>query len=217
MNIILFIPEMIGIAAFAVSGAVTGIRKKFDLFGILALGAITALGGGVTRDILLGHLPPRMFHNYRYLTLTAIVSAIVFLSYKLNTRKREGQGILNKALVSKTTLALINIFDAIGLATFTITGCGYAIEAGFGNNFFLVVFLGTMTGVGGGVLRDILSASVPLIFRKEVYATASIAGGIAYFLLYNSISQTYAVIIGASIILIIRFTAIFFRWGLPKA
>ena len=215
--IILYITEMIGIIAFAVSGAITGIKNKFDLFGVLILGSATALGGGLIRDVLLGYFPPRMFQNYWYLSVASIVSTIVFLFFIFSNKKSKTQKYVKNPLVSKITQQVFTISDALGLAAFTVIGCGYAIESGFDDNAFFVIFLGTLTGVGGGVLRDLLSVNVPIIFTKQIYATASIAGGIIYYFVYNLNNHTASIIAGGVIILIIRYLAAYFNWNLPKA
>ncbi len=204
-----FIFEIIGTAAFAVTGVITALEKKLDVFGALVLGTVTAIGGGMVRDIILGYLPPAAFRNSDY-AVTAIVTSIsVFvLAYFLGERIKEHFDIYSQ---------IINVFDSIGLAVFVVGGVNNAIACGFGENMFLSVFVGVMTGVGGGVLRDIMAGRVPKILRKRVYALAAIIGAIIYYtLLYYSLCSTAAaVLIGSGSILIIRILATVFHWNLP--
>ena len=113
----------------------------------------------------------------------------------------------------------MNIFDAIGLGIFTITGIQATVNVGFGGNFFLIICLGVITGIGGGILRDIMSREIPLVLHKQVYALASICGGTFYYFLYQqmNIDYTYAALLGIGIVVTIRLFAAYFRWDLPKA
>ncbi len=204
------VTEYVGIIAFAVSGAVVAIRHGMDVFGVVFLGIVTALGGGTVRDLLLGAVPPHFFTNYRALLLCTIVSLIVFLLeyYRHGTR----QGRLWRRLERVTDLC-----DALGLAAFTLSGVQTAIETGFGDNGFMCVFLGMTTGIGGGILRDILTQSVPTVFRKRVYAVASILGGLLYWgtcRLWGH-PEVFSPI-AMALIVAIRVLAMIFRWSLPR-
>lgn len=191
--------EIIGTIAFAVSGAMMGIEKKMDIFGVIVLGMTTAVGGGIIRDLLIGVVPPMAFQQPIY-ALTAIgVSVIVFLPF---VRKHVD-------LSSRWML----ITDSLGLGIFTVIG----VQAGASfQNPFLSVFLGTVTGVGGGVLRDVLAKDQPFIFIKYFYATASIIGAILATVLWN-INSDVAMVFGATVVVILRILAAKFRWHLPKA
>lgn len=209
INDIIFVLEIIGIIAFAITGVITALEKKFDIFGALVLGVVTSVGGGILRDMILGYLPPAAFRNSVYAVTAIITSLAVFwLAYFLGARIKKHYDIYSQ---------VINIFDSLGLSVFVVGGVNTAIACGFGDNMFLSVFVGTLTGVGGGVMRDIMAGRVPKILRKRVYALAAIIGAVIYYLLitYNICSSTWAVIIGAGSVLIIRILATIFHWNLP--
>ncbi len=206
---IIFALEIIGIVAFAITGVITALEKKFDIFGALVLGVVTSVGGGILRDMILGYLPPAAFRNSVYAVTALITSLAVFvIAYFLGVRIKKHFDVYSQ---------IINIFDSLGLSVFVVGGVNAAIACGFGDNMFLSVFVGTLTGVGGGVMRDIMAGRVPKILRKRVYALAAIIGAIIYYLLitHNICSSTWAIIIGAGSVLIIRILATVFRWNLP--
>ena len=148
-----FIAEIIGTVAFALSGAMTALRYKLDLFGVVLLAVTTALGGGVVRDLLLGRIPPVMFRDYRYLLCAAITALAVFLIVRFANRSyHRHEEKLN---------ALNNVFDAIGLGAFAVVGIEAGRAAGYGDNGFFLVFLGLMTCIGGGIMRDLFVARMP--------------------------------------------------------
>ena len=201
--------ELIGTLAFAASGAMLAIDRHLDLLGVIVLGVTTALGGGTIRDILLGILPPRMFSSYAYVAAAAAVSVIIFLTEALLrdrfSRRREIVG------------RVMNLFDAIGLGIFTVIGIQASIENGFGQNAFLSLFFGVLTGVGGGVLRDIMSRSTPVVLCKHIYAVASIAGGLLYYLCYYfGWNSGLPVLLSVLLVVVIRLLAAHLRWDLPK-
>lgn len=206
---IIFGLEIIGIIAFAITGVITALEKKFDIFGALVLGTVTSVGGGIVRDMILGYLPPAAFRDSVYAITAVITSLTVFLlAYFLGARIKKHYDVYSQ---------VINIFDSIGLSVFVIGGVNAAIGCGFGENMFLSVFVGTLTGVGGGVMRDIMAGRVPKILRKRVYALAAIIGSILYYLLitYSICSSTLAIVIGAGSVLVIRILATVFHWNLP--
>lgn len=211
MDTMLLVLELIGTCAFAISGAVLGITKRFDIFGVIFSGIITALGGGTIRDILLGNLPPAMFRDYIYLIFAVATCLLTFIIASILKNKFSE----NIVVIDKVN----NIFDAIGLGVFTIVGMNVAINSGFSDNFFFVVFLGMTTGCGGGILRDAIVGEVPFVLRKRVYAVASIAGGIAYYLLYIMLQQGVVIsaVVGITLIFALRILASVFKWDLPKA
>src|SRR5438034_681106 len=147
-----------GTFAFGLSGAILAVRKQMDLFGVLVLSVATGLGGGIMRDIILGHTPPATLTDWRYLAAAGLAGLLVFVWYSRVIH--HGRFII--------------AFDAVGLSIFTVTGTTIAISAGLSPA--PAVLLGMLTGVGGGVMRDVLGAEVPLIFRSEIYAVASILG-----------------------------------------
>ena len=205
-----FIIELIGTIAFASSGAMVAIRKRLDLFGVLVLGATTAVGGGIIRDIILQITPPRSFQDPVYFMLAAITVGVIFLicylnPYFLDMRFLEGYE------------KLMNILDAIGLGAFTVLGAQKAVSAGYENYRFLAIFLGVVTGVGGGLLRDMMAGITPYILKKHIYACASILGAMAYIYGRLLIPDSFALIIGAAVVIIVRMLATKYRWNLPVA
>lgn len=210
MDTILFVLEIIGTIAFAITGVITAFEKKLDILGAIVLGAVTAVGGGILRDIMLGYLPPSAFRHPVY-ALTAIAAsiAVFVLAYFLGEKIKAHFDVYSQ---------VINIFDSIGLAVFTVAGVNSSYEHGFGENAFLTIFVAVLTGVGGGVMRDMMVGKVPKILRKRIYALAVIIGaGIYYILIYfNLCSEILAVIIGAGSVLLIRILATVFHWNLPR-
>lgn len=206
MDILLTVLEIIGTIAFAVSGALTGIKKGMDLFGVAILGVVTAVGGGMIRDVLLGITPPAMLTHPMYTFIAAGVSVLAFALCS------------NRALPAHQRLLDLLLFqtDSLGLGCFTVYGVSVARGASDGG-LFLVVFLGVITGVGGGLLRDVFAGNTPYIFTKHIYACASIAGGLACALLWNLTGSAAAMICGMTITVLIRCLASHFRWNLPRA
>ena len=195
----IFVLEIIGTIAFAISGAMVGIEKKMDIFGVLVLGMTTAVGGGIIRDLLIGVVPPMAFQEPVYALTAIAVSIVVFLPFVRNR--------INK--ISKTIL----LMDSIGLGIFTVIGlrAGAPFE-----NAFLSIFLALVTGVGGGVLRDVFAQDRPMIFVKHFYASAAIIGAVVSLLLWNINVET-SMIVGAATVIVLRILAAKFRWHLPKA
>jgi uncharacterized membrane protein YeiH len=150
--------NLAGTLAFGLSGGILAVRKRMDLFGVLVLSVATGLGGGIMRDLVLGHVPPATLVDWRYLAAAGLGGLIVFVSF--------GKIVRHGRFLTE--------FDAIGLSIFTVTGTTIALSAGLSPA--AAVLLGMLTGVGGGVLRDVLAAEVPLIFRSEIYAVASMLG-----------------------------------------
>jgi uncharacterized membrane protein YeiH len=184
----------------------TGIKKGMDLFGVVILGLLTAVGGGALRDVLLGLTPPAMLTDPMYTIISICVSIASFV-------------LLTDRLVMNHRLLLDRILlvtDSLGLGSFTVYGVSVALRASDGG-LFLVVFLGVITGVGGGVLRDALAGDMPYIFTKHIYACASIVGALACALLWDVMGSTAAMLIGLVLIVVIRFLAAYFRWDLPRA
>ena len=201
--------EMVGTVAFAISGAMVAIKKRVDVFGVVVLSAMTALGGGIVRDILIGHLPPTMFSDYRYVMVAVITSVIVFIIayiFRESSQKSE-----------KTVDAINNIFDALGLGVFTVMGAKVAIESGFTVNGILVVCLAVVTGVGGGLIRDVMLMEIPFVLKKRIYAVASILGGTAYHLMYiHGVNVRISSVIAVIVVFVVRILATIFKLDLPK-
>ena len=207
MSDFLLILELIGTVAFAVSGAMTGLAKKMDIFGVVILGLTTAVGGGMIRDLVLGLTPPAMFTNPIYAAVAAVVSVIVFLPAVRRWLTAYG----------RVREILMLVMDSLGLGVFTVVGIQRAYTATDHRGLFLLVFVGVVTGVGGGLLRDVMAGQTPYIFVKHVYASASIIGAILCAALWAPLGATMAMILGASVILAIRLLAAHYHWSLPKA
>ena len=207
MTEFLLVLEIIGTVAFAVSGAMTGLSKKMDIFGVVILGLTTAVGGGAIRDIILGLTPPAMFTNPIYAAVAAVVSVIVFLP----TVRRW------LTAYSRASDLVMLVMDSLGLGVFTVVGIQRAYTATDHRGFFLLVFVGVVTGVGGGLMRDVMAGNTPYIFVKHVYASASMVGAILCAALWQPLGATAAMIIGASVILTVRLLAAHYHWSLPKA
>ena len=194
----LYIIDILGTISFAVSGAFLAMEKKLDAFGVLVLAFVTAIGGGTLRDIMIGNLPVSWLKN-ETATIVIFSSAIVTMFF----------GRYLKHLT--TTLFL---FDALGLGLFTIIGIEKGIELNF--SMGVCVALGTITASFGGVIRDVLLNNVPLVFRKEIYALASIIGGLFYYILFHSsLNDDAAKIICIVLILVIRLLAVKYKLSLP--
>lgn len=192
MEDVMFVLELIGAAAFAVSGAMVAIEKKADIFGVLFLAVTTALGGGVIRDVLIGRIPPVMFVSYWYLLISVVAALAVFIDAYLRSEKY-------KLHLDKLD-AVNNVFDAIGLAVFTVSGMNAAMPVS--DNVILVLFVGMCTGVGGGMLRDVMTNTMPKVLRKRVYAVASLIGGGLYYVMHVlDINQLLSVGCGMLVIL----------------
>ena len=208
-EIILLILEIIGTIAFAISGAFVAIKKDLDVFGVIFVGCITAVGGGMTRDILIGATPPAIFSNGYIVLIAAVTSAVVFIIAYIARRKFED--IREK--VEKTN----NVFDAIGLSAFSVMGTEIAFVNGLADNAFLSIMLGMLTGVGGGIIRDVLTSSTPYIFKKHIYALASIGGAALYYVLRTYAYSTLIPSVFAMLfVFAIRMLATKYLWSLPK-
>jgi uncharacterized membrane protein YeiH len=195
----LYIIDILGTVSFAVSGAFLAMEKKLDPFGVLVLSFVTAIGGGTLRDILIGNLPVSWLKN-ETATIVIFVSAIVTMFF----------GRYLKHLT--TTLFL---FDALGLGLFTVIGIELGVEKQF--SIGICIALGTITACFGGVVRDVLLNNIPLLFHKEIYALACIAGGLVYFLLKKmNVDPVLSKILCILIILIIRLLAVRFKLYLPR-
>lgn len=191
--------EIIGTVAFAVSGAMVAIQKKMDILGVVILGITTAIGGGIVRDIILGNVPPRSLTDPLYAGIACGVSLLVFLPF-----------VRKWINVDHIVFVLI---DALGLGTFTVVGIETASAQ---NNVFLQIFLGVLTGVGGGVMRDIFAAEKPIIFVKRFYAIASLIGAICCVALYG-VNKSAAMLAGIAVVVVLRLLAAKYKWNLPKA
>ena len=188
---VLYLLDMLGVAVFAVSGALTAGRKSLDLFGVIVIAVITAIGGGTIRDLLLDNRPIFWIADPTYLVVI-VAAALATLVYARFRRPPRGS---------------LLVADAFGLALFTVIGAQTAEAAGVAS--IIVVLMGTITGVAGGVLRDVLCAEIPLILRREIYATASIAGASVYVLLNDlAPGSQAAILVPMGLIFALRLAAI---------
>ena len=191
--------DLIGTFAFALNGALTAVRvARLDVIGVVTLGIITALGGGIVRDVLIGDLPPATFNNWRYLAVAAGGSLLAFLFGRRLERLSR----------------LITVLDAAGLSLFAVTGAGKALALGFGPA--QAVILGAVTGVGGGTLRDVLTQRIPTVLRSELYAIPALAGAtitvISSELRVGGLPATLA---GAAVCFVIRMLGVHFDLNAP--
>lgn len=205
---VVYIIEMIGTVAFASSGAMIGIRKNMDIFGINVLAVTTALGGGLIRDLVLGINPPNMFRDSSYALVSVITACLLFLLFRLRQQLLESQFV-------ERYEKWMNVMDAIGLGAFTVIGIDTALGVGY-DSIFLLLFVGVITGIGGGMIRDIMAGQTPFVFVKHVYACASIAGAVACLILRSFMGNTPSMILAAILVVVIRFLAAHYRWNLPR-
>ena len=208
-SIITFFMEMAGTVAFAASGAMVGVERNMDIFGVSVLGVVTAVGGGTIRDIVLGIIPPNVFTNPVYALVATITSCVVFLAFYWKRQLLEGHMRL-------TYDRVMLVMDSIGLGIFTVVGVNTGIRSGYMDNVFLLVFLGTITGVGGGLMRDMMAGVPPYIFVKHIYACASIVGAVVCVYMNRFVGNVEAMMVACFVIILIRYLAAHYRWNLPR-
>lgn len=208
-EVILQIMDWIGTISFATSGALVAIRHELDLFGVVTVGTITAVGGGIMRDAMIGNVPPKIFSNPLFIIMAVVTALIVFLVAYFYRKKFN--------MLSKTIDTVNILFDALGLASFSIAGVEITCLAAHQNNVLLVVLMGVITGVGGGVLRDVLVNEKPYILTKHIYAVVSVLGSCLYYFLSVRLGYTvFATIFVLLLTVIARLLAAKRRWSLPK-
>ncbi len=191
--------DILGTVAFAISGVLVAMEKRLDLFGVGIIALVTAIGGGTLRDMLIGNTPVTWTTTpmYMYIILGTVIVTILFQS---------------RLKYLRTSLFL---FDTIGIGFYTMIGINKGMEAGL--EPLICITLGTITASFGGVLRDILCNEIPVIFRKEIYATACILGGVGYFLLRQTpLPEGYAYLLGVVIVIGIRLAAVRYHITLPN-
>ncbi|WP_158895123.1 trimeric intracellular cation channel family protein [Amycolatopsis anabasis] len=192
--------EMLGLAAFAASGALAAVRARLDLFGVVVLGLTTALGGGIIRDVLLGIHPPTTLRTWPYLAACAAVALVVFAFHPQVARLRRA----------------VLLADALGLGVFATAGTTTALAAG--TPVYAACLIGMTTGIGGGALRDLLLREIPLVLRREIYAVAALAGavlvGLGHLLRLPAGPVT---VVAAAAVVGLRVVALWRRWDAPLA
>lgn len=204
----------LGTIAFSISGAIAAMKKEMDLLGVIVLGVIAALGGGVTRDVLTGQIPPSVFQDSGQAKLAVVAAIVTFIVGAVITKYHcfSGGKWWNKVLFFS---------DAIGLAAFTILGIRCVEERMGSDSIALLIFVGVMTSVGGGLLRDLLSGEIPFIFQKHVYATASFLGAILYLTLRWALADWQgggwvATVISILWVITLRILSAYYGWNLPR-
>jgi len=192
--------DLAGTFVFALSGAMTGVRHRLDLFGVLVLAFAAATAGGIGRDLLIGAVPPAAIVDWRYLAVSLAAGLVVFLRF------REVERLRNPVL----------LFDAAGLALFAVSGVLKALASGLGP--VAAVLLGMLTGIGGGMVRDLLVAEVPIVLRADLYAVAALAGAVVTVLCqWSGLPVVVGAVAGALLCFGLRLVAIRRRWRLPTA
>ena len=190
--------DYLGTIVFAMTGALKGVRREMDMFGVASLAVVTAIGGGTLRDLLLQR-PVFWMVQPVYILIAVVTALFVFLLYRAVS---EGEG-------------LIMTLDAIGLGVFTAIGAMRAQEAGA--QVVIIVTMACLTGIGGGLIRDLLSNDIPVVLRKEVYASACIAGALAFWgVQYFHGSKIIAIVVAAGLTITIRILAMIYNWNFPR-
>ncbi|WP_233519478.1 trimeric intracellular cation channel family protein [Mitsuokella sp. AF21-1AC] len=203
MTWILF--DWAGTVAFAVSGAMVGLSRRMDIFGVIVLALLTAVGGGMVRDVLAGITPPGAMTKTTDLLMSIVAAILVSFAYSamhFDSRRR------------KSMTFLYNLSDTIGLASFTVTGASTGLMQGTGDPYVFPVTLGVITAVGGGMLRDLMAQRVPVVLRMDVYAVASLAGGIVMCWSWPIWGTEISSWICFLVVLLLRGCALHFGWQL---
>jgi len=200
IQIIVLILDLFGTMAFAVTGAFKAIEHKADIVGIIILATITGVAGGTIRDIILGHFPPHSISDPNYVIITTTTGVIIFFLYP---KIQKHWNLFLK-------------FDALGLGVFTAIGATFAYQI-FGMNFLAMAMAGMVTAVGGGILRDMFVNEIPMVFVKELYASASFLGVVVFYILLLIKFQIEVATIGSIVITtMLRLVAMKYNWNLPK-
>jgi uncharacterized membrane protein YeiH len=193
--------DLAGTVVFAIEGAVSAMRGGLDLLGVMVISFVAALGGGVIRDLLIGDSPPGAIRDWRYPALTFVTGLLTFIFH---------------STAQQFPVALITVLDAAGLALFAVAGVEKALL--FGIRPFIAMLMGTITGVGGGVIRDVLMARVPLVLHADIYATAAFAGAFVVVVARRAgLPAGVAALAGGAMCFILRVLAVTYGWHLPKA
>ena len=198
MQTLLYVMDLFGVAVFAITGSLAAGKKHMDLFGVVVLATVTALGGGTIRDLVLGAGPVFWVSAPVYLLVAVATAIITFFLVRF----------------FGLPLKLLSIADAFGLAVFTVLGTQKALDLGISSG--IAVVMGIMTGVVGGMIRDVLSGEIPLILRREIYATASLCGAITFCIISCALrNQSLAAVAAVIVTLALRLSAIKWKMSLP--
>jgi uncharacterized membrane protein YeiH len=198
--VLLLVMDLVGVFVFALAGATAAVRQRLDPFGVLVLSFATATTGGILRDLLIGAVPPAAFADYRYLAVSVLAGVVTFNWHHLIERLRNP----------------VRVFDAAGLGLFVVAGTQKALAAGL--HPIMAALLGMLTGIGGGVMRDLLLSRVPVVFQSDIYALAALAGALVVVLgHWLNWPETPTAIAGAVLCFGLRILAMWFNWHLPSA
>lgn len=208
MHTLFLVLELIGVVAFSVSGAMVSVKKNMDIFGIVLLGLLTAFGGGILRDCLLGCTPPAFFTNYWMILAGTVAAIAVFMVARLLKERY----FSNELAIERIN----NVFDALGLGAFAVTGSRIAMDAGFERQWFLVLSMGLVTAIGGGLIRDLMLREIPFVLNRRIYAIAALEGAAAYYLLQLAGAEEFlSASLGIALTFLMRMLATKYKWNLP--
>jgi uncharacterized membrane protein YeiH len=199
----LLVLDLIGTFVFALSGAVVGVKQRLDIFGVLVLSFAAASAGGIMRDVLIGSVPPAAIRDWRYMAASVLAGLLIFILFPRSQRLSRLRNF-------------VLLFDAAGLGLFAVTGTQKAL--GYGLHPVMAPLLGMLTGIGGGMLRDVLAAEIPSVLREDLYAVAALAGAVVVVIGHQlDLAPTMAAVLGAVICVCLRLFAIRRGWQLPVA
>ena len=191
--------DLIGTFVFAISGAMLGIRQGMDLFGVLVLAFVTAVFGGILRDLLIGAVPPAAIASWYYLALAVAAGLLTFWCHERLARLQQP----------------VLFFDAVGLGIFAVAGAQKALD--YGLNWPMAAVLGMISGIGGGMVRDVIAAQTPAVLRSDIYAVAALAGGLMVVAgSYLGLPSTFVALAGAALCVFLRMMALYRGWKLPS-
>ena len=197
---VLLVIDLIGVFVFALAGATAAVRQRLDLFGVLVLSFATATAGGIARDLLIGAVPPAAFQDWRYFAAATLAGLVTFIWHDAIERLRNP----------------VRVFDALGLGLFAVAGTQKALA--FGLHPVMAALLGMLTGIGGGVTRDLLLSRVPVVFQSDIYALAALAGAVlvvlGHWLHWPAMPTAIA---GTLLCFGLRIFAMWFNWHMPSA
>ena len=200
MKLFLMVLDFVGTFAFALSGAIAAVKRELDFFGVLVLSFVAATAGGIIRDALIGAIPPASLIDWRYLAISLLAGILTFYWFPLIDRLKSP----------------VQLFDAAGLALFAVTGAQKAL--GYGLDAPMAALLGMLTGIGGGMARDVLLIEIPTVLRAELYAVAALAGAVVVVVGESlNMPSTATTLTGAALCLGLRLGSIYRGWHLPKA
>lgn len=213
MELFFSIIEYLGVISFAISGTLFALDKKADVIGALVFSLLTCFGGGIIRDFTLGITPPKFFTDKNFFILEIVCVAVSALLFHCAFSKK-----MMNAITRHKHDFWLELTDAIGLAVFVVIGVDCAIEAGFGDNAMILIFSGCISSVGGGMLRDICSATIPRIFHKHVYLIPCIGGAFLYVFTKSEdvLGHVWSSILTLVLIISVRVFACIYKWNLPR-